>query len=53
VIACEACKKRIKAFEEEFEQQHGYRVSLECCVVKSAISVSNKLSRVLETWQEV
>ena len=28
-LCAEACKKKIKAFEEEFEQSHGYRVSVD------------------------
>jgi len=41
-LCAEACKKKIKAFEEEFERRHGFRVSLMCNVVKPAFTVPNK-----------
>jgi len=51
-LCAEACKKKIKAFEEEFEQSHGYRVSFECSAVKRAVTFPNKLSTVTETQQK-
>jgi len=41
VLCSEACKKKIKAFEEEFEQNHGYRVGVKCSIVELSIT---------ETW---
>jgi len=38
VLCAEACKKKIKAFEEEFEQNHGYRVGVKCSVIELSIT---------------
>jgi len=37
-LCTEACKKKIKAFEEEFERKHGYRVSVEIYFVKLTLT---------------
>jgi len=37
-LCTEACKKKIKAFEEEFEQKHGYLVSAELSIFELTVT---------------